>query len=99
MSYPNTISEFPIVNVVPDDTRDDVPTGTDPRQPSVQHLPVHQRVYRPHDQKRIQKSAVQYIKECCGSSYLKYYEGGNHAYSLETIVVETKKEDRTTYFY
>ena len=92
MSTPNTNNEFPNVNVVPNDTRDDVPTCTDPRQPTVQHLTMHQRVYGPHDQKRIQKSAVQYIRECCGDSYLKFYEGGNHAYSLEPILVETKKK-------
>ena len=34
---------------------------------------------------------MKYIKECYGSSYLKYYEGGNHRYALEPILVRTKK--------
>ena len=91
MTNTNISTEFPVVNVITNETRDDGPAGTDTRQPTVQNIRVHQRFHGPHDQKRIQKSAVKYIKELCGSSYMKYYEGGNQRYALEPILLQTKK--------
>ena len=83
----------PAVNVI-NETRDDEPSETYTRQPTIRNITVHQRFHGPHDQKRIQKSAVKYIKECCGTNYLKYYEGSNQQYALEPILVRTKKTSR-----
>ena len=95
----NTISITKVPNWVPniifDDDRDvqnATKIGGDTRQPTVEHLPLSQRLYGPHDSKRLQRTAVNFIEEWCGSDLLKYYDGANRKYILEPILEQTKRE-------
>ena len=96
----NTFKTTEVPNLVPniifDDDRDvqhvSYIDGGDTRQSTVEHLPVSQRRYGPHDSKRLQRTAVDYIKECCGSDLYRYYDGANHKFSLEPILEQTKRD-------